>query len=629
MPPGMSPEFFDRPEDEGQSPEGRDPAPRPVNIPNAGLSPEALEREAAWARGESRARMSTEEAASSRAGHDLLDHPGLIQGAFAALADNVRDYAIFLMDPEGVVIFWGEGARLIKWWTKDQCEGGHLRLLYPEGGSEDGTAEEHLVQAAETGEYTGQGHRIRNDLSTFWAGVTLTALRGAEGELLGFAKVTRDLTARRAAEAAARASLNAAEEASHLKSVFLATMSHEIRTPLNAIMAYTDILNMEMGGPLTDTQRDQLRKIRVSSQHLLGLVEEVLDLSRIEAGRMVVARDKLRLGDVISQALMLVEPQSENREIELVDAVSGFSAELFCWGDEERLRQILLNLLSNALKFTPRGGQVTVSAGAAEDPSAEATLMGGGPWVYIRVEDTGPGIPRSRLDAIFEPFVQGDMSLTREHGGTGLGLSISRRLARLMGGDITVRSQEGIGSTFFLWLHAAPDETATPMRDQERTVVEPSAGSLRDVRDAILAELERVLHAYVARLRSDEQVPGAKNLSEAELEDHLASFLADLAQTLGSMDLAEGVESSALRDGTAIQRVIAERHGRQRADLGWSESEVRREFQVLKEELAAAVQRRIERPRREEVVEAIEFVNEFLDRAEKISLAGLRAQHLE
>lgn len=132
--------------------------------------------------------------------------------AFTALADNVRDYAVFLMDPRGVIIYWGEGARLMKWWIKEETEGAHLRLLYPEEVPEDGTAEAHLREAERLGEYVGEGQRVRRDGSTFWAGVTLTSLRDLEGRLLGFAKVTRDLQARRGIETAA-ASTNAAQSA--------------------------------------------------------------------------------------------------------------------------------------------------------------------------------------------------------------------------------------------------------------------------------------------------------------------------------------------------------------------------------------------------------------------------------
>jgi hypothetical protein len=366
------------------------------------------------------------------------------------------------------------------------------------------------------------------------------------------------------------------------------------------------------------------------------------------------------------------------------------------------VRQILANLLANAVKFTapPEGaggatgaggsepGRITVSAGAATQASPDARLSGPGPWVYVRVEDTGAGIPADRLQAIFEPFVQVDMALTRAHGGAGLGLAISRRLARLMGGDVTVRSEVGAGSTFFLWLPAAPVESLQtggleghgpggeapgpvgagrpPARptgghagdapgrrvpgggargggaeadasggDPRRG--EPRAAPLRAAAEAVLGELERVRHAYVARLRSDLATPSAHAAAEAQVEDHLASFLADLAAALHHLDAAEGgtppgEPTAAVRDSTAIQRVVAERHGAQRARLGWSEQEVRREFTILREELAAAVRRRapglLSGPtaaaRQGEVERALEVLGAFVAVAERLSLASFR-----
>ena len=161
-------------------------------------SRETQEREAARRRGRERR-------ARGAAGHGAevgRADPELMHRAFAALAENVRDYAIFLMDAEGIIRFWGEGAHLMKRWTKEEAEGAHLRFLYPDGGSEDGTAEAHLRDAAEHGESVGEGHRVRGDGTTFWARITLTALKDEQGTLLGFAKVTIDLTARRAADAA-------------------------------------------------------------------------------------------------------------------------------------------------------------------------------------------------------------------------------------------------------------------------------------------------------------------------------------------------------------------------------------------------------------------------------------------
>jgi PAS domain S-box-containing protein len=594
-------------------------------------TPEMAERQAAWRRGEAMAAERAEGGEPPRDPYSGLAHPEITRRAFATLSENVRDYAIFLMDPEGVITFWGEGARLMKWWTRDEVEGGHLRLLYPDGGAEDGTAEDHLLQAARDGEYTGEGHRIRSDGSTFWGGITLTALHDPEGRLLGFAKVTRDLTARRAADAAlvaahesAEQARRHAEEASQMKSLFLATMSHEIRTPLNAIMAYTEILGMEMAGPLNTQQRAQLAKIRTSSQHLLGIIDDVLDLSRVEAGRMVVGRSVLQVDGAMAEALSLVEPQAAARGVELSNAVSGIASELTAWGDGERVRQILVNLLSNAVKFTAPGGRVTVSAGSALQPPPEARVEGEGPWVYLRVEDTGKGIARDRLDAIFEPFVQADMTLTRQHGGSGLGLAISRQLARLMGGDLTVRSTEGLGSSFFFWLAAAPAEMVRAGMGDDAVAAPTETAILGEVRDAILAELERILYAFVARLRSDPATPSAHASPEPELEDHLASFLSDIAQTFGAMDLAAGSDAESVRHGTDIQRRICERHGEQRFRLGWTESEVLREHRVLAQELAAAIRRHVHRQRPQEVEEMIDAVMKFLAAGERVSLESYR-----
>jgi len=599
--------------------------------PNADrpLSAEEREREAALARGKH---------SPPRDPATGIAPPEIAAVAFAALAENVRDYAIFLLDVDGVITFWGEGARLMKWWTKEEAEGAHLRLLYPPGGSEDGTAEAHLAEAAERGEYTGEGQRIRSDGSTFWAGITLTALRGKDGALLGFAKVTRDLTAIRASQAALRAAQEAteeacrqaeearaaAEEANRAKSLFLATMSHEIRTPLNAVVGYAELLELEIAGPLTEPQRAQLRRIRASSLHLLGIIDEVLDFSRLEAQRVEVERLAVRLARPIDAALQMVMPQAAARGVELTDAVSALAADVPCWGDEDRVRQILVVLLSNSIKFTARGGRITVSAGTAAQPPADAQVAGPGPWVYVRVEDTGHGIPPERMGAIFEPFVQADMALTRQHGGTGLGLTIARRLARLMGGDLSVRSEVGTGTTFFLWLAAAPEEAATSTLSRSGHMDEPGPGIFHAVRDAIFAELERLLHVYVARLRSDPATPTAHALSERELEDHLATFLSDLAATLPAVDLSAERDPEATVDGTAIQRTLGERHGRQRFRLGWREGELRRDFEILREELSGAVRRRVHRERPGEVEETIGALLEFVAATERTSLAAFR-----
>jgi PAS domain S-box-containing protein len=413
---------------------------------------ETHERNAALARAQRRAAEPS----------DMLCAPDLsglrAELLFTLLAENVREYAVFLMDVNGIIRCWGEGARLMKWWTRPQAEGSHLRLLYPDGGAEDGTAESHLDQADKGGEYSGEGHRIRNDGSTFWAGVTLTALRDTEGTLVGFAKVTRDFSARRSAEAALRSQVDvaeeatrAAEEANRLKSLFIASVSHDVRTPLTAMLGYIELLARETAG--AERQQAHVAKLKQTSQHLMGIMQDLLDMSRLEAGSLPIEPAKGRLGPAIEHALADVEHQVAARGVTLHNAVSGAVAELPYWGDAERVRQIVVNLLTNAVKFTERGGHITISGGTG-DRVAAAALHGSGPWVYVRVEDTGRGISPERLEAIFEPYQQSAAGDAQQ--GTGLGLSIGRRLARLMRGEITVTSQVGAGSSFTLWLPIAP-----------------------------------------------------------------------------------------------------------------------------------------------------------------------------
>lgn len=230
---------------------------------------------------------------------------------------------------------------------------------------------------------------------------------------------------------------NAADEANHAKSAFLAMMSHELRTPLNAIGGYLQILELGIAGPISDAQREILQRLDKSSRHLLRLINEVLNLARIEAGHVHYDMTTTRLIEVLDDVLPMIEPQFASKAIHLnVDVADGIKVR----ADVEKLSQVLLNLLSNAFKFTGQGGNVVVNATTPED----------GAVVEIRVRDSGTGIPADKLDAIFQPFVQVDSSRTRAAEGSGLGLAISRDLARGMGGDLTVSSVVGEGSTFTL-----------------------------------------------------------------------------------------------------------------------------------------------------------------------------------
>lgn len=232
-----------------------------------------------------------------------------------------------------------------------------------------------------------------------------------------------------------------AEEANRAKSAFLAMMSHELRTPLNAIGGYVQLLEMGINGPVTESQRDSLERISRSQRHLLRLINDVLNLARIEAGRVDYNLEDVALGDVVDSVLPMVEPQYAARRLELIVNVD---RDLHAFADREKVQQILLNLLSNASKFTPPNGSVTI-----ETPPHSSPRNG---MVTLGVRDTGVGIAPDRVSRVFEPFVQVDDSHARRAEGTGLGLAISRDLARGMNGDLGVSSVVGVGSTFTLTL---------------------------------------------------------------------------------------------------------------------------------------------------------------------------------
>ncbi len=243
--------------------------------------------------------------------------------------------------------------------------------------------------------------------------------------------------------------LERAEAANLAKSAFLATMSHEIRTPINAIMGYSDLLEAGIAGPLNGRQQDYLHRIGESTGHLLRLINDILDLSRIEAGELAVERARIVATAIIGEAVRLIRAEADRSGI-TVYHVCGCLDSPALLGDSGRVRQILLNLLSNAVKFTPQGGSIRVMCGKAVPPGESG--LASTEHVYMSVIDTGTGIPENQLEAIFQPFVQADNGLTRAHGGSGLGLAISRQLALLMSGQITVSSKRSEGSTFTLWL---------------------------------------------------------------------------------------------------------------------------------------------------------------------------------
>ena len=425
---------------------------------------------------------------------------------YRLLIEGVRDYAIFALDATGHIRTWNPGAEHLKGYAADEIIGCHFSVFYPEEDMAWDKPSYELKEAARVGRFEDEGWRLRKDGSRFWANVVITALRDSEGRLVGFGKVTRDLTERRkreeqarelAAESAARLAaeerraevelLNtqleqqaleleqqieeaqalteelemsnvqlqeateAAERAQReamaantAKSQFLAAMSHELRTPLNAIAGYLQLIDMGVHGPVTEAQRKALIRAQQSQRHLLALNNDVLNFAKLEAGRIEYHLEDLHLDEVVSQMMPMIEPQLATKGITHAAHVA---PGIMVSADRDKLQQILLNLLSNAAKFTETGGRVTVEAA-----SCDATHSDG---VCLAITDTGCGIPADRLEDIFDPFVQVHRKLTRVTEGSGLGLAISRDLARGMGGDLRVRSFEGDGATFILILRKA------------------------------------------------------------------------------------------------------------------------------------------------------------------------------
>ena len=409
------------------------------------------------------------------------------------LVESVIDYAIFVLDPAGHVVSWNPGAERLKGYAADEIIGRHFSIFYPEEEDRAENVARQLEIAARDTRFEAEGWRLRKDGSRFWANVVITALRDDRGELKGFAKITRDLTERRnaeeqaralSAEAAARAeadrrseeltqlaeelqqqgfelesqteeaeslaeeleeaneklhaALIQAETANEAKMRFLAVMSHEFRTPLNAIAGYVELLRMGIRGPITSEQIEDLGRIARNQRALLGLVNDILNYARVEAGHIRYAQSDVRVAALLRDLESLILPQIQAKGLR-VDFAACDDA-LTVLADGERVRQILLNVYSNAIKFTQSGGSIRTSCLADEDT------------VAIVVEDTGIGIPADQLEAIFEPFVQVDRSLTNIQEGAGLGLAISRELARAMHGELATTSAPGMGATFTLTL---------------------------------------------------------------------------------------------------------------------------------------------------------------------------------
>jgi PAS domain S-box-containing protein len=362
------------------------------------------------------------------------------QREYSASLVEISPAAVIVMDRGEVVTEWNPAAAALFGYSPEEAVGRHIDdLVFGDSSRDEGR--EVTAEAMRDGRAQRITTRSRKDGTPVDVELMLVPLV-AEGAHSGFLGIYHDVTelqrARQEAEAATQA-----------KSAFLATMSHEIRTPMNAVIGMTDLL---LGTELTGEQREFAEVVHASGDALLHVIDDILDYSKIEAGKLDLERAPFSLRDCVEGALDIVAPRAWEKELELGCLIDE-AAPSGIVGDEARLRQVLLNLLSNAVKFTERGEVVVLVD--AEDTGA------GSYRIELAVRDTGIGIPADRMGQLFTSFSQVDASTTRRFGGTGLGLAISKRLVELMGGAISVESEQGKGSTFRISLPAAAADVPT------------------------------------------------------------------------------------------------------------------------------------------------------------------------
>ena len=379
----------------------------------------------------------------------------------ASLLNQVRN-AVIATDLDGRIIYWNHFSEILYQWRAEEVLGKSIaETIVPEN------MRQHIKKVIE--EIVRCGYLEcellveRKDGSLFPALYVFNMIKDQKGRYMGFASVSIDLTERKKVEDDLLLAKERAESATKAKSQFLANMSHEIRTPMNAVIGLTSLL---LNTPINSEQRDYIETIRSSGDSLLAVISDILDFSKIEGGMLEVEKEPFDLQKVLEDSVTIVSSAARDKGLDL-----SFSLEpdvpCHILGDPARLKQILVNLLGNAVKFTEKGEiSATVSA------SGPSSRIYGSEEIMFAVKDTGIGISKDQLGRLFQPFSQADPSTTRKFGGTGLGLVISKNLAERMGGRIWAESEPGKGSVFYFTIRAQPSPAALSPREEDMPVME-------------------------------------------------------------------------------------------------------------------------------------------------------------
>jgi PAS domain S-box-containing protein len=350
--------------------------------------------------------------------------------------------AIVSVTPDRRVASWNAGAEKLYGYSAAEMLGRPVQVTLPPHRAAEAAAMVARVLRGERLEFL-ETERLRKDGTIVPVALSVSPVTDPSGAVIGIASIARDLTERKRFEAALIDAKEQAEIANRAKSTFLANMSHELRTPLNAIVGFSEMMVHGVFGPLADERyRGYVADIHASGLHLLDIINDLLDLAKIEAGKMEIEEGVVAIGAVVGQAVRVIREQAGRAGIRLDVALAPALPRLR--GDARAIKQILLNLMSNAVKFTPRGGRVTIAAAAD-----------GARGMRLQVADTGIGIAPEDIARLMQPFTQLETVEVRRHQGTGLGLALVQAMARLHGGSVTIESEPGSGTTVAVHLPAS------------------------------------------------------------------------------------------------------------------------------------------------------------------------------